>query len=71
MLGSGSGTIRRYSLVAVGVGLLEEVCHCETFLLAAHEIAFSCLPLEQDVQLSLCLLGYCHASYHDDNGLNL
>ena len=25
----GSGTIRRYSLVGVGVALLEEVCGCE------------------------------------------
>jgi hypothetical protein len=24
----GSGTIRRYGLVEVGVALLEEVCHC-------------------------------------------
>jgi hypothetical protein len=28
MLGSGSGTIRRYDLVGVGVALLEELCHC-------------------------------------------
>ena len=38
MLGPGSGTIRRYGLVGVGVALLEEVCYCvvgfETFLLA-------------------------------------
>ena len=27
MLGPGGGTIRRYSLVGVGVALLEEVCH--------------------------------------------
>ena len=39
MLGPGSGTIRRYVLVGVGVSLLEEVCHCggrlEILLLAA------------------------------------
>jgi hypothetical protein len=29
MLDPGSGMIRRYSLVGVGVTLLEEVCHCE------------------------------------------
>jgi hypothetical protein len=29
MLGPGSGTTRRCSLVGVGVGLLEQVCHCE------------------------------------------
>ena len=28
MLGPGSGTIRLYGLVGVGVALLEEVCHC-------------------------------------------
>jgi len=28
MLGTGSSTIRKYSLVGVGVALLEEVCHC-------------------------------------------
>jgi hypothetical protein len=28
MLGAGSGTIRRCGLVAIGVALLEEVCHC-------------------------------------------
>ena len=27
-LGPGSGTIRRYGLVGVGVALLEEVSHC-------------------------------------------
>jgi hypothetical protein len=28
MLGPGSGAIRRYGHVRVGVYLLEEVCHC-------------------------------------------
>ena len=32
MLGPGSGTIRRYGLVGVGVALLEEVCHCRSGL---------------------------------------
>ena len=48
----------------------------ETFLLAAHEAVFSCLPWEQYLELSApplapCLPGYCHASHLDDNGLNL
>jgi hypothetical protein len=64
----------------VGVALLEEVCHCrggfEALLLAAQKTAvFSCLPLEQDVELSTlpppCLPGCCHASHYDDNGLSL
>jgi hypothetical protein len=33
MLDPGSGSIRRYGLVRVGVALLEEVCHFETLLL--------------------------------------
>jgi hypothetical protein len=28
MLGPGSGTFRRGTLVGVGVAFLEEVCHC-------------------------------------------
>jgi hypothetical protein len=28
MLGSGSGTIRRYGFVGVDVALWKEVCHC-------------------------------------------
>jgi hypothetical protein len=28
VLGLGTGTIRRYGLVGVGVALLEEMCHC-------------------------------------------
>jgi hypothetical protein len=28
MLGPGSGIIRRYGFVGVGMDLLEEVCHC-------------------------------------------
>jgi hypothetical protein len=33
MLGPGSGTIRSYGLVGVGVALLEKVCHCRGGLL--------------------------------------
>jgi len=77
MLGPGSGTVR-YGLVGVGVTLLEEVCGgmgFETLLLAAWKPVFSCLPLEQDVELlappAPCLPGCCHASSHDDYGQNL
>lgn len=57
MLGPGSSTITRYSLVRVSVALLEEVCHCgsgwalEILLLAIWETVFSWFPLEQDVEL--------------------
>ena len=78
MLGPGNGTIRRCGLVGVvwphwrkcvtlGVGF-------ETLLLAAWDSAF-CLPLEQRVEVSAPpaprLPAQCHASGHDDNGLNL
>ena len=47
----------------------------ETLLLAMWETAFSCMPLEQDVELSgppASYLPECyHVSSHDDNGLNL
>jgi hypothetical protein len=47
----------------------------ETLLLAALKIACSWLPLDEDVELTAssvaCLSGCCHASYNDDNGLNL
>jgi hypothetical protein len=52
----------------VGVGF-------ESFFLAAWKTVFSCLSSEQDIELSgpsvPCLLGHCHTSCHDDNGLNL
>ena len=52
----GSGTIRNNGLVGVGVALLEELCCCmggnENLLLAVWETVFSCLPSEQDVELS-------------------
>jgi hypothetical protein len=55
-------------VVTVGLGF-------ETILLAAWEIVFWSL-LEQDVEHSAsspapCLSPCCHASCHDDNGLNL
>jgi hypothetical protein len=78
LLGPGSSTIRRCDLIGVGVALLEEIRHFgvgfETLLLAAWKPVFSCLPLEQDVELSAppspCLPGCCYVSCHDDNGLN-
>jgi hypothetical protein len=73
MVGSGSGTIRRCSLVriyvTVGLGF-------KTLILAVWEPVFSYQPLDEDVELSAppapCLPGYCHApSRLDDNGLKL
>jgi hypothetical protein len=48
----------------------------ETLLLDAWKtVVYSWLPLDEAVELSAplvpCLLGCCHASYHDDNRLNL
>ena len=71
MLGPESGTIWRCGLVGVGVTLLEEVLEEVTvvidfkiFVLAAWKPVFSCLPLEQDVELSAHpsphLTGLCH-----------
>jgi hypothetical protein len=42
----------------------------------AEETVFSWLQSDQDVELSApspaqCLPGHCHASGHDENGLNL
>jgi hypothetical protein len=79
MLGPESSTSRRFlallewmwpcwrKCVTVGVGL-------EALLLDTWEILCSWLPLEQDVELTglspaSCLLGCCHASHLDDNGL--
>jgi hypothetical protein len=60
-----------------GVALLEEVRHCGVgFEAPINEegSVFSCLPLEQGVELSASpvpsLPGPCHASRHKDNGLN-
>ena len=46
MHGPGSGAIRWFGLVGVGVALLEEMCHWAWAL-----PFFSCLPSEQDVEL--------------------
>jgi hypothetical protein len=63
--------------------MLEEVCHCGvdfevSYAQAMPSVAHSLLLLsvDQDVKLSApslapSLPGYCHASHHDDNGLNL
>ena len=62
MLGSGSGTIRRCGLVGGSVSLCG--VGFETFLLAIRKPVFSCLLLEQDVELSApapCLPRRCHA----------
>jgi hypothetical protein len=70
MLGPGSGTLKRYDLVVVGMALLEEVHHCGGWALSVF-----CSPSEQDVELSAppapCLPGYCHAPHYGNNGLNL
>jgi hypothetical protein len=79
MLGPGSCTIKRCGLLGVEVALLEEVCHCGGGL---GDLSPSCLktvsswlPLDEDVELFTppvpCLPRCCHASYLDDNGLNL
>jgi hypothetical protein len=69
-----------------GVALLEEVCHsvwqgsyaqappsAEERPSYLQMIVFSWLPSDQDVELLQhhCLPACCHASCHDDNGLNL
>ena len=79
MLDPGSGTIRKYGLVGIGVALLEKVFHVVgglgNLLLTDWKTAVFCLPPEQDVQFSAplapCLPECCHDSRHDDNGLNL
>jgi hypothetical protein len=80
----GSGTIRRCCLIGISVTLLKDVCHCwgglqgvtyvQAILSVVHSL--SLLPSDQNVELSApspapCLPGCCHASHHDDNGLNL
>ena len=75
---------QRVKVLLGGKALLEEECHCgvgvgfeiyhaQTMPSEAH---LSLLPIDQDVELSApspapCLPGCCHASHHDDNGLNL
>jgi hypothetical protein len=62
------------------VGRSVSVCHCGGGLRELPPSCLripvsSCLPSEQDVELSAppapCLAGCCHASCFDDNGLNL
>jgi hypothetical protein len=81
MLGLGNGTISRCGLLRGGVALLEDICHCggghgDPPPSCLTDSVFSWFPLEQDAELSApspapFLPGYCHASCHDDNGLNL
>jgi hypothetical protein len=56
MLDPGSGTIRRYGLVGIGVALLEDVCHCGGGLRdppsCLKKTICSWLPLGEDVGLS-------------------
>jgi hypothetical protein len=69
------------NMLGPGSVALLEVCHCggglwEAFLLAAWKPVFFCLPSEQDVEFLAPssvpgLPGQCHASCHDDHGLNL
>jgi hypothetical protein len=74
MLGPGSGSIRTCGLVGESVSLWGWVLRTSS-LLAAWKPVFSWLSSEQDVELSAppapFLPGCCHASCHDDNGLNL
>ena len=78
----GSGTIRRCDLgvgwlcwrkcIILGVGF--EVSYAQAPGRVAHSLLL--LPVDQNVELSApslvpCLPGCCHASHHDDNGLNL
>jgi len=66
-------------LVGVGVALLEEVCHCGCRICESPPSSLrtvcSWLPLDKDVDLSTPpapdLPAQCHASFHDDNELNL
>jgi hypothetical protein len=79
MIDPGSGTIRRYSLVAGGVALLEEVCYYGDLPWkpppSSLRTVCSWLPLDEDVDhLALpvpCLPEHCCASLLDDNWLNL
>jgi hypothetical protein len=82
---NGSGTIRRYGFVGVGMTLLEEVYHCR----GDHWFGVLCsgsaqcrkrlsswLPADQDVELSVsspapCLPGCCHVSCQDDNTVTI
>jgi hypothetical protein len=69
MLSPGSGNIWRCGLVRIGVALLEEVCHCgcglKILVLAAWKPVFSCLPLDEDVELSAPPAPYLPGHSHD------
>ena len=81
MVPKGSGTIRGYDFVGVGVALLKEECHCRggpRGLIYAQEtpsVSDHFLLPSQDVEfLATSQHHVCqHAtiSHHDDNGLNL
>ena len=71
-------TIRRCGLVEIGIALLEEVWSLWLWslrspMLKLHPLwhSFLLLCVEQDVELSAPAPGLCHASCHDNNGLNL
>jgi hypothetical protein len=67
----GCGTIRRCGLVGgVSVGAGFDVSYAQATPSVAHSLLIPEELSAQSVCLS-CLPGCCHASYHDDNGLNL
>jgi hypothetical protein len=77
-LACGRGTIWRCGLVGGGKALREKVHSSAGGLwssASAEELVSFWLPLGQDVELSAppapFLPALCHASCHDDNGLNL
>ena len=85
-LAIGNGTIRRYGLIGGsmllgGVGFEFSYAQAppteeESLLMDACGRVSSWMPLDQDVELSApfpasCLPACCHASHHDDNGVNL
>lgn len=74
-----NGTIRRYSLVGIGIALLEEVCHWgEGFDVSYVQakpsgslsllVAYGARTLSH---LSSTMFGCYHSHHHVDNGLNL
>ena len=71
-----TGTIGRCGIVrgSVSLGTDFEVSEAQARPRVFHSLFL--LPMDQDVELSapspaLCLPACCHASSHDDNGLNL
>ena len=72
----GSGTIRRCGLVGGSVSLWGRALRYPMLKLHPEWNSFLLMPADQDVELSApspapCLPAHCHASCHDDNGLNL